>query len=279
MPSMGEYKHISSLESAPLWNPVNIIGKVLRVTEPQQSPHSTWTDIYVADLSRCMIKVRLWGNSGNIEKETEGQVYSIHHGKLSRHKGMLCVHDQEGTVISQAVENELPTAIAERVKKDMTRYTDITLKNIESVDIADVFNDRDVDSVVTIKDCQVNDVIDEPYLGCTFCRTAVSPYSGSCQKQTCMYAGQKVSTEMIIRVKLILSDESTTRPLYVSAFGDVVTNELEISSEEYLALPEPVRCYKLRQRLTGEDLAVTVDVIWKGQRAYPLGTVIDIRKL
>ena len=65
----------------------------------------------------------------------------------------------------------------------------------------------------------------------------------------------------------------------MSAFSDVITDLLGMSSEELLNLSEHARTFMLLNRLTGEDLAVTLDVIWKGQRVYPLGTVIDMKNV
>ncbi len=280
VPHMGIYKPIEDLASTPVGRPVNIMGKVLRISEPQESARRTWIDIYMADLSSSMIKVRLWGSLANLGSGMVGKVYIIEGGKLCEHKEMLRIHADEGeTIVHEAPESELSFAIKDRVDENLNSHTDVTLTKIEEVRIADLFEGhmRDVNGVVTISDCSVNQVIDDTYRGCFYCKSAVNPYVGGCQSQTCIYAGQAKAIKQVIRVKLVLRDSPGERPLYVSAFSDVVTDILGKSSEECLAMDEYERADMVQERLSRGSISVVLDVIWKGRRVYPLGTVIDIK--
>ncbi len=275
---MGIYKTIKLLESTPPGTLVNIIGKVLHVSEIQVSARSTWKDICVADLSRSRIKVRLWEELTR-DDITVGEVISIECGELYHKNGIVMVYANDETAnVGPAPESELSLATEEKVNKALNDYHDVTLTHIKQVVIADFFDGRlrNFTGVVTIGDCTVDDVEDAVYQGCIYCKSKIDPTLRRCRNQSCI-ANPNMGTKEIILMKLALHDSSTSCPLYVSAFSNVVTDVMGISSEDFLEVPAYDRCDTLFARLSDRSLSVTIDVNWKLRSGYPSCTVIDIK--
>ncbi len=275
---MGIYKTIKLLESTPPGSLVNIIGKVLHVSERQISARSTWKDICVADLSRSRIKVRLWEELAR-DDITVGQVISIECGEVCHKNGMVMVYANDETAnVGPAPQSELCLAIEEKVNKVLNDYHDITLTHIDHVLIVDFFDGRlrNLTRVVTIGDCTVGKVDDAVYKGCIYCKSRIDPNWRRCRNQSCI-ANPNMGTKKFILMKLALYDSSTPRPLYVSAFSNVLTDVMGISSEDFLEVPAYDRCDTLFARLSDRSLSVTIDVNWKLRSGYPSCTVVDIK--